>query len=106
MNSSQASTASSWFGADAGICWIHPEPSPPAAPPDGGACGCYNGQNDYCGLSIVNRAWWYGCRPGVALSVADYDDLSACDGGVFTFKQSCSAGCISRTMTNNTGYCR
>jgi hypothetical protein len=78
------------------MCWIHPKPAPPATPPD--ASAWLQRPYDSCGFSIGIRSWWSGYRPGIAVSVAEYD-------GGFTRKATGPGRRISRTMINSPGPC-
>ncbi len=86
-------------------CWVHPEPAPPPLPANLPDCGCFDGNGDYCGLSVVDHAAWYGCKPRVAGGgAADYGHLYACNNGVFTAKRSCKS-CITALLTDAKGVC-
>lgn len=97
--------ATSFFGdlgAQTAECWVHAEDAPPAPAPSGDACGCFDGDGDYCGLSLVDHAWWYGCSVDGAL---DYDTLYSCVGGVITPKSTCDRGCVTDVLVPATGHC-
>lgn len=108
QNTGRATGSVAWNGVTAWPteCWIHPEPiaSTPAA--HGSDCGCFAGEGDYCGLSVVDHAAWYACTPRIAGGgVADYGHLYTCAAGLFTATRACST-CITDSLTVSTGSCR
>lgn len=97
--------STSFFTAPSAECWVHAEPAPAAPAPTGAACGCFDGDGDYCGLSLVDHAWWYGCEANVAGGPPEYDTLYTCSGGTFTPKQACAGQCLTMFEQPATGAC-
>jgi hypothetical protein len=86
-------------------CWIHPEPSPAPSPPSGPDCGCFDGEGDYCGLSILDHQEWFGCAASIPASGLEYDTLYSCAAGVFTEKTRCGS-CVTDWLVPALGHCR
>ena len=85
-------------------CWIHPEPSSATFLLSGPDCGCFDGEGDYCGLSVVDHQAWFGCVAVVSSGELEYDTLYTCQGGVFTEKTRCSS-CVTDWLDPAVGHC-
>ncbi|MFI5396702.1 MAG: choice-of-anchor Q domain-containing protein [Candidatus Binatia bacterium] len=92
----------SFFSDPDAECWIHPEPSSPATLPSSPVCGL-SCMHDYCGLSIIDHEWWYGCHVDTGGTPPNYGALYSCNGGIFTVKRPCT-NCVTVTL-HSFGQC-
>jgi hypothetical protein len=97
-------TATSFFSDPNAECWIHPEASAAATLPSSPECGCFAGARDYCGLSIIDHEWWYGCHANTGGTPPSYGALYSCNGGIFTVKRPCT-NCVTVTLGIAPGQC-
>jgi hypothetical protein len=93
----------SFFTSSHAVCWIHAEPSPPSQIA-GPSCGCFDGEGDYCGLTLVDHEWWYGCVADVQGNVIDYDTVYSCHSGVFQPEKACGR-CVTENLSPALGHC-
>lgn len=97
--------ATSFFAASANArCWIHAEGGAQLPAPSGPSCGCFDGDGDYCGLSILDHERWYGCTAKTSAGAPSTATLYRCEGGVFTPTRSCN-DCVTESLQHALGHC-